>query len=85
MKRPKRQRKLYTQGDVNRLKKQFAWLLRVSQDGWMKEAAARRQLLSALQDLLRFHDRLAGECPHESGWTAKDVLRLKEIRRLAKP
>ena len=84
MKRPKRRRKLYTQGDVNRLKKQFAWLLHVSQDSWMKETDTRKQLVSALQDLLHFHDRLAGECPHESGWSAKDVLRLKEIRRLAK-
>lgn len=42
------------------------------------------ELRAALRDALHFYDRMAGNIRTEYGWTAADVIRLEELRKLAK-
>jgi hypothetical protein len=45
----------------------------------------RQYLMVALSRALHFYDRVAGNVRGDHGWTAGDVLDLKEIRKLACP
>lgn len=40
---------------------------------------------AALRDLLHFYDKIRGAVGHGEGWTAADVLRLEQIRKMATP
>ena len=40
---------------------------------------------SALRDLLYFYDKVRGFAGHGEGWTAAEVLRLEQIRKMAPP
>lgn len=42
-------------------------------------------LHAAVRDALRFYDRVAGNILTDHGWTAGDVRRLDEIRKMVQP
>lgn len=42
-------------------------------------------MIHALEDLLHFYDRVAGNIRTDHGWTAGEVRRLNEIRKMAQP